>query len=117
MNRREFNQYLSECNFRELFIMEMGWNRFRAKADIWPINVDGVDYCMTSIAERNGFQVITCPVKSIPPTSVCRKIDMKLRRNANDYICIYYIEGSGHHQWVAPVKTVEKRDIVAIEYE
>ena len=38
MNRREFNQYLSECNFRELFIMEMGWNRFRAKADIWPIN-------------------------------------------------------------------------------
>lgn len=117
MNRREFNQYLSECNFRELFIMEMGWNRFRAKADIWPINVDGVDYCMTSIAERNGFQIITCPVKSIPPTSVCRKIDMKLRRNANDYICIYYIEGSGHHQWVAPVKTVEKRDIVAIEYE
>ena len=59
MNRREFNQYLSECNFRELFIMEMGWNRFRAKADIWPINVDGVDYCMTSIAERNGFQIIT----------------------------------------------------------
>ena len=117
MNRREFNQYLSECNFRELFIMEMGWNRFRAKADIWPINVDGVDYCMTSIAERNGFQIITCPVKSIPPTSVCRKIDMKLRRNANDYICIYYIEGSGHHQWVAPVKTVEKRDVVAIEYE
>lgn len=117
MNRREFNQYLSECNFRELFIMEMGWNRFRAKADIWPINVDGVDYCMTSLAERNGFQIITCPVKSIPPTSVCRKIDMKLRRNANDYICIYYIEGSGHHQWVAPVKTVEKRDIVAIEYE
>lgn len=117
MNRRDFNQYLSECNFRELFIMEMGWNKFRSKADILPINVDDVDYCMTSIAERNGFQIITCPVKSIPPTSVCRKIDMKLRRNAYDYICIYYIEGSGHHQWVAPIKTVEKRDIVTIEYE
>ena len=36
MNRRDFNQYLSECNFRELFIMEMGWNRFRGKADILP---------------------------------------------------------------------------------
>lgn len=117
MNRRDFNQYLSECNFRELFIMEMGWNKFRSKSDILPINVDGVDYCMTSIAERNGFQIITCPVKSIPPTSVCRKIDMKLRRNAYDYICIYFIEGSGHHQWVAPIKTVEKRDIVTIEYE
>ena len=117
MNRREFNQYLSECNFRGLFIMEMGWNRFRGKADMLPINVDGVDYCMASIAERNGFQIISCPVKTIPPTSVCRKIDMKLRRNAYDYICIYYIEGSGHHQWVAPIKTVEKRDIVTIEYE
>lgn len=117
MNRKEFNQYLSECNFRELFITEMGWNKFRGQADILPINVDGIDYCMTSIAKRSSFQIITCPVKSIPPTSVCRKIDMKLRRNAYDYICIYYIEGSGHHQWVAPIKTVEKRDIVTIEYE
>lgn len=116
MNRREFNQYIAECCFREMFI-EMGWNRFRGQADMLPFNVDGVEYCMTSIAERNGFQIIVCPVKSIPPTSVCRKIDMKLRRQANDYICIYYIEGTGHHQWVAPIKTVEKRDIVTIEYE
>lgn len=116
MTRREFNQYISECSFREMFI-EMGWNRFRGQAEMLPIDVDGTEYRMTSVAERNGFQIVVCPVKYIPHASVCRKLDMKLRRQANDYICIYYIEGTGHHQWVAPVKTVEKRDIISIEYE
>lgn len=116
MNRREFNQYIAECSFREMFI-EMGWNKFRAQAEIAPLDIDGTTFNMTSIAERNGFQIITCPVTTIPATSTCRKIDSKLRRSANDYICIFYIKGSQHQQWIAPVKTVEKREIVTIEYE
>ena len=116
MNRREFNQYIAEFSFREMFI-EMGWNKFRAQAEIAPLDIDGTTFNMTSIAERNGFQIITCPVRTIPTTSTCRKIDSKLRRNANDYICIFYIKGSQHQQWIAPVKTVEKREIVTIEYE
>lgn len=40
-----------------------------------------------------------------------------MRRNANDYICIFYLPGTEHQQWIAPIKTVEKRDIVTIEYE
>lgn len=116
MNRREFNQYIAECSFREMFI-EMGWNKFRGQAEIAPLDIDGVTFNMTSIAERNGFQIITCPVRTIPTTSTCRKIDSKLRRSANDYICIFYIKGSQHQQWIAPIKTVEKREIVTIEYE
>ncbi|MGM9698415.1 MAG: Eco57I restriction-modification methylase domain-containing protein [Prevotella sp.] len=116
MNRREFNQYIAECSFREMFI-EMGWNKFRGQAEIIPMDIDGTTFNMTSIAERNGFQIITCPIRTIPTTSTCRKIDSKLRRSANDYICIFYIKGSQHQQWIAPVKTVEKREIVTIEYE
>ena len=116
MNRREFNQYIAECSFREMFI-EMGWNKFRGQAEIVPMDIDGTTFNMTSIAERNGFQIITCPIRTIPTTSTCRKIDSKLRRSANDYICIFYIKGSQHQQWIAPVKTVEKREIVTIEYE
>ena len=26
MNKRTFNQYIADSNFRELFIREMGWN-------------------------------------------------------------------------------------------
>ena len=116
MNRREFNQYISECSFREMFI-EMGWNKFRGHAEIPPVDIDGTTFNMTSIAERNGFQIISCPVKNIPSTSTCRKLDSKLRRSAADYICIFYIPNSEHQQWIAPVKTVEKREIVTIEYE
>lgn len=116
MNRREFNQYIAECSFREMFI-EMGWNKFRGHAEIPPVDIDGTIFNMTSIAERNGFQIISCPVKNIPTTSTCRKLDSKLRRSAADYICIFYIPNSEHQQWIAPVRTVEKREIVTIEYE
>lgn len=117
MRRNTFNQYIKENDFKGLFITEMGWNRFRGQADILPFEVDDVTYRMTTIAERNGFQIITCPISAIPTTSVCKKIDYRLRRNANDYICIFYLLGSEHHLWIAPIKTVEKRDVVTIEYE
>ena len=117
MRRNTFNQYIKENDFKGLFITEMGWNRFRGQADILPFEVDGITFRMTTIAERNGFQIITCPVNAIPTTTVCRKIDYRLRRNANDYICIFFVPCSEHHLWIAPVKTVEKRDIVTVEYE
>ena len=117
MRRNTFNQCIRENNFKELFITEMGWNRFRGQADILPFEVDGITYRMTTIAERNGFQIITCPIHVIPTTTACKKIDYRLRRNANDYICIFYLPGSEHHLWIAPVKTVEKRDVVTVEYE
>lgn len=117
MRRNIFNQYIKENDFKGLFITEMGWNRFRGQADILPFEVDDITYRMTTIAERNGFQIIVCPVNAIPTTTVCRKIDYRLRRNANDYICIFFIPRSEHHLWIAPVKTVEKRDIVTVEYE
>ncbi len=117
MRRNEFNAYIRDLDFKGLFITEMGWNNFHGQADILPIEIDGIEYRMTSIAERNGFQIITCPVETIPTNAQCKKIDFRLRRNANDYLCIYYIPRSEHHQWVAPIKTVEKRDIVSVEYE
>ena len=117
MRRATFNQYIKEIDFKGLFITEMGWNRFHGQADIQPIEIDCTEYRMKTIAERNGFQIIICPVNTIPTTSVCRKIDFKLRKNANDYICIFYIPNSEHHQWIAPIKTIEKRDIVTVEYE
>ena len=116
MNRNTFNRCIKGSDFKELFISEMGWNNYSGQADITPIIVDDVEYQQRTIAERNGFQIITCNVKTIPTTTVCKKIDIKLRRWANDYICIYAVPGTEHHLWVAPVKTVEKRELVTIEY-
>lgn len=117
MTRRQFNQYIADADFKNLFITEMCWNRYHGQADILPFTIDDVEYKMTTIAERNGFQIITCKVSNIPSSTLCKKIDFKLRKYANDYVCIFYIEGTEHNQWVAPIKTIDKRELVLIEYE
>lgn len=116
MNKRLFNQYIAENNFRELFIREMGWNNPHGQTT-FDITIEDSVYTFQEIAVRSGFQVLTCEVQEIPSSSMCKKIDTRLRRNANDYICIYRIPQSEHHLWVVPVKKVEKRDLVLVEYE
>ena len=115
--KRQFLSLISEGAFRELFVSELGWNRFRGQAQLPAITVDEVDYCFTTIAERNGFQILTCSVDAIPTNSICKKIDTKLRRQANDYIAIFQLGSTEHHLWVVPVKANEKRDLVLVEYE
>ena len=116
MNRRTFIQYISESNFKELFIREMGWNNPKGQTT-FDITIEDCVYEFQQIADRSGFQVLTCKVQDIPSSSMCKKIDTRLRRTANDYICIYYLPQSEHHLWVVPVKKVEKRDLVLVEYE
>lgn len=117
MKKNIFIELIKEARFREMFITEMGWNNYRGQAELPLIDIDGVQYQFVTVAERNGFQVLTCEVDDIPTASVCKRIDTKLRRSANDYIAIYIKRGTGHHQWVAPVRNVDKRDLVTIEYE
>ncbi len=115
MTRQEFNQYIAESSFLELFISGMGWNNPKGQTT-FNLNIDDTVYEFQEIAERSGFQVLTSRVEEIPTSSMCKKIDTRLRRQANDYICIYHIPNSQHHLWVVPVKKVEKRDLVLVEY-
>lgn len=117
MKKNIFIELIKEARFREMFITEMGWNNYRGQAELPLIDIDNIQYQFVTVAERNGFQVLTCEVDDIPTASVCKRIDTKLRRSANDYIAIYIKRGTEHHQWVAPVRNVDKRDLVTIEYE
>ena len=116
INRREFNQYIADSDFRMLFIREMLWNNPQGQTT-FDIIVEETTFRFEQIAQRSGFQVLTCQVQEIPTSSMAKKIDTRLRRQANDYICIYYLPNSQHHLWVAPVNKVEKRDLVLVEYE
>ncbi len=117
MNKRTFISYISESNFQELFIREMGWNNPKGQTH-FDLNIEGTNYSFTIIAERSGFQVLTCTTGEMPTASLAKKIDTRLRRQANDYICIFKKPSSNqHHLWVVPVKKVEKRDLVSVEYE
>ena len=117
MKRNVFNQYLSESNFRELFITEMGWNNPSGATLLPEYTIDERTFQIEQIAERSGFQILQCKVDEIPVSSICKKLDTKLRKNAENYICIFVVPGTMHHLWVAPVKKVEKRDLVLVEYD
>ena len=117
INKRQFISLISEAEFQELFVSELGWNRFRGHAQLPTITIDEVDYNFKAIAERNGFQILTTTVSAIPTNTLCRKIDSKLRRQANDYIAIYQLGNTQHHLWCVPVKNNEKRELVLVEYE
>lgn len=117
LSKKQFIEYLKDADFRTLFIEEMGWNKYSASiADVPTIYVDDKAYNIKTVAHRNGYQVLVCNVHELPSNSTCKKLDTKLRKAANDYICIFVVPGTEHHQWVAPVKMNEKRDIIIIEY-
>ena len=117
IKKPQFLNLIRQGDFKELFVTELGWNRYRGHAQLPPIFVDDKEYNITAIAERSGFQILYSEVDEIPTQSMAKKIDTKLRRQALDYICIYRLRGTAHDLWVVPVRTNEKRDLVLVEYD
>ncbi|GAB6975951.1 Eco57I restriction-modification methylase domain-containing protein [Prevotella falsenii] len=117
MKRKLFNQYITEADFKGLFVSEMLWNNPSGATLLPEYTIDERTFRIEQIAERKGFQILQCCTDEIPVASVCKKLDTKLRKNAENYICIFMVPGTMHHLWVAPVKKVEKRDVVLVEYD
>ncbi len=115
MNRTHFNNYIKSAEFRILF-NELGWDNVRSTQYDTSIYIDELDFGFKAIAHKSGFLVYVCDVDIIPQNALCRKIDMRLRKYSNDYILIFTQRNSEHHLWMTPVKTIEKRDLVTIEY-
>lgn len=116
MKRQTFNRLIVATNFAELFITEMAWNNPTGPIKMPPVEIDSETYCPKVIADKCGFKVLVCEVDTIPTTSTCRRIDLKVRRFANDYILIFIQRSGFHHLWLIPVLKVDKRDIVITEY-
>ncbi len=117
IRKPQFLNLIRQGDFKELFVIELGWNRYRGHARLPSIFVDDKEYNITAIAERSGFQILYSEVDEIPTQSMAKKIDTKLRCQALDYICIYRLRGTAHDLWVVPVRTNEKRDLVLVEYD
>lgn len=117
MRRQVFNNCISNQEFKRLFITELGWNQVRGQSTLPHITVENKEYVFNIVAIRNGFKVLVCNTDFIPPLTVCKRIDIKLRRSAFDYICIFCQNRTMHHQWVAPIVKLGKRTLVSIEYE
>lgn len=117
MNRRTFDSLISSSDFRGLFVGELGWNKAKGNVLLLPVVIDDTEYQFVCVAERSGLQVVVADVQEIPNTSTVRRIDAQLRKQAQDYIAIFSLSAvPGHHAWVVPVKNVDKRDLVSVEY-
>ena len=118
IRKPKFLSLVRDGQFKDLFITELGWNRYRGQSALPTITIDDVNYNIDTIAERNGFQILYSEVDEIPTQALAKKMDAKLRRQAQDYILILRKRGSiAHDLWVVPIRTNEKRDIVLVEYD
>ncbi|OQA86534.1 MAG: hypothetical protein BWY27_01146 [Bacteroidetes bacterium ADurb.Bin234] len=115
MRRNDFNTYITEKNFNGFFI-ELGWNHVHPSDRINPICIDEVTYNITPVADKQGFKVLVCCTDELPQHTVRKKLDIQLRRYFHNYILIFTLNNSEHQLWMVPVKTVDKRDIVVVEY-
>jgi len=114
MKRSDFNKYIESADFKSMF-NEMGWDKTNSGYDT-TLTIDDKDFEFISVAQKSGFIVFTCHSDETVNPTLCKRIDSKLKRWSNDYICIFLYPESVHHLWMVPVKTVEKREPVYVEY-
>lgn len=118
MLKDTFRQYIADADFKALF-NALGWNRYQGLADFDEV-IDGISYHFHIVGQIKGFQAIVCDNAPHMTSSLCKRIDYKLRPSAQSYICIFtFPKEQGqkfHHMWAIPIRKPEKRDIVLIEY-
>ena len=114
MRKNEFESYIKNSNFYGLF-NELGWDN--TNIGELSFTIDDNEFAFKPVVEKRGFLVYTCYVEEIPKNSFCKRIDTKLKKYSNDYILIFIDSKNPlHHQWTVPVKNVDKRNIVNVEY-
>jgi hypothetical protein len=116
MRRDDFNSYIQESNYTGLFV-ELGWNYVHSSDRINPIEIDETAYEIFPVADKQGFKALICHTAELPQHSVRRKIDFQLRKYFHYYVLIFIKDHSEHQMWMVPVKRVEKRDLVIVEYQ
>jgi len=69
-------------------------------------------------AQKKGYRVYVCRCDALPDSATRRLADAQLRKLSHDYLAIYVSTAEPfHHLWSVPVKTVDKRQLVTIEYD
>lgn len=115
MKLQHFQQLIQEANLKELFISELGWNRYPSQP-LPPFQISDTLFEIDGVAERNGFQVLVSYMDKLPTQTECKALDGKLRRLADSYILIFVENNTNHHLWSVPIKNNEKRQLVFVEY-
>jgi len=115
MKRDDFNAYIRESNYNGMFV-ELGWNHVNSSDRINPIEIEETAYEIVPVADKQGFKALICHTEELPQHSVRKKIDFQLRKYFHNYVLIFIKNHSEHQMWMVPIKRIEKRDLVIVEY-
>ena len=118
MTRNEFLGCLRAGDFTRLFI-ECGWDNPTTRHSV-PLEANGQPYVLSEVAQKKGFRVYVCVGETIPDSAVRRVLDAKLGKLSHDNFVIYRATGAGddfHHLWSIPVRSVDRRHLVTVEYQ
>ncbi len=114
MDKNEFLDYLHKGDFKSLFL-ECFWNNPTTSAP-YAFKVSEKTYCAQEVAQK-GVKVYVLKVDAIPDSSTRRIIDTNLRKLSHDYLSVFVATAEEfHHLWSVPVKGVDKRQLVTVEY-
>ena len=115
MTKEEFLEYLRNGDFGQLFI-ECGWNNPSSRAAL-PFWVGEESFAFFEAAQQKGFRILVCKSPAIPDATVRRQLDARIRKMFHDYLAVYVSSSEPfHHVWSVPVKSVDKRQLVTVEY-
>ncbi len=91
---------IKDFNFKELFLEDLNWDRFKAQPIKITVNND--TYTLAPVAEKRGFQVFECSPNAdgdIPDRSARMKIERELARLAAEHLIIFVNRAREQQMW------------------
>ncbi len=115
MTKQEFLDHLHGGDFGGLF-RDCLWDNPTTRAP-YSFQIGDAEYQVREAAQKKGFRVYVCKVETMPDSATRRLIDSRLRKVSHDYLAIFVAASEPmHHLWSVPVKAVDKRQLVTVEY-
>ena len=96
----ELRPHLQSFDFPRLFVEGLGWDHYATGP--LAVQVDGLDYTLSPVAEKAGFAVFECdPDQSgaVPPYPVRRKIESQVTKRAFEHLIIFVDAERAIQKW------------------
>ena len=96
----ELRPHLQSFDFPRLFVEGLGWDHYATGP--LAVQVDGLDYTLSPVAEKAGFAVFECdPDQSgaVPPYPVRRKIESQVTKRAFEHLIIFVDAERATQKW------------------
>ena len=99
LDRNRIKPLLDNCNFRTLFIEELGWDNFNQEIQI---TVDETDYIITAFAHKRkvvAYKYFARNDDGFPEYRIRQKLEKEISKQAHEHITIYISKDKAKQYW------------------